>query len=131
MKTLIVVKPGWKRYPGLLFGIGVFAHGNGMAIILHHTATASKAFWEQFFPDNAKMADSERTTEYLISASSIFIIIEGDNAVELVKQRVVKTRKIYGKKDADIKNVLHSSDSEESAQKEIGLVIEFMSQDRL
>jgi nucleoside diphosphate kinase len=64
-------------------------------------------------------------------SSCIFIIFEGEDAVKRVRDWVVKIRSHYNKSSKDTDNVMHASDMEESAKKEIEFVIEFITKSRL
>ena len=131
MRTLLIVKPGWKRYPGLLFGIGAFIRVKNLDICLEHTTIACRKFWEEFYQSHSKAPYFEEMINYLTSSKYIFMILDGDLVVKSVRERVIEIRARYGKKGKDTKNVLHASDSEENAQKEIDLVIDFLAHDRL
>ena len=132
MRTLMIVKPGWKKFPGLLFGIGAFAHIKHLEICLKHFARPTREFWERFYQSHTNAPYFEEMIKYLTSSHSIFLIFEGnDEVIQLIRNRVVEIRTRYGKTGKDTKNILHASDSNESAQREIELVIDSITHNRL
>jgi len=116
MKTLIVLKPGWKDHSGLVLEITF-----GFYFTLTKEAKVSKRFWMKFYPSDVKTAEFKKKVKYLSSSSCFFIILEGEKVVELIKSRIGGIRKKYGRKSTDIENIAHSSRSNAEAKREIEL----------
>jgi nucleoside-diphosphate kinase len=130
-QTVMIIKPRWDEYPGLLITIAGFISKNNLAVSLHHAATAKREFWEEFYSSHNQSSYFEEMVTYLTSSDSIFFVFEGGGAVQLVREWVVKIRARYGKSSRDTQNIAHASDSEAGAEREVKIVKEFRDKGRL
>lgn len=125
MKTLIIVKPDWVDNRSLLSEIFNFIKENDLQIVLSERFTLKEDFWRKFYVDHSGTFYFEEMIKWMSSLPSLFLIIEGDKAVDLVRQKVVGVngsglRLKY--QISELKNVVHASDSEDSAKQELDLV---------
>ena len=131
MKTLVIVKPGFKQYPGLLFGIGSFIYAKRWDTLFNKTVQPPREFWEKLYSAQKDQPFFEEMIRYLISSWSIGIIIEGDDVVRLMRVRAVEIRARHGKSGKVFKDIVHSSENDGDAEREVNLFIEFLSRGRL
>lgn len=130
MKTLVVLKPGWEKHPSVVYGIVKFISKNFLKVSLHRTAKPTKKFWKKFYSCFNGTDSFKERVGYMSSSSSVFYIIEGNDIVKLVKDRInEKVHARYGKDDADIANIIHASSTEKNALVEIELVNELFSKE--
>jgi len=126
-KTLSIIKPdGVAR--GLIGEVIKRLENNGLKIICMKTLKMTKAQAESFYAVHKERPFFESLTYFMTSGPIVVMVLEGENAI-------AKYRKIMGATDyreaaegtirkdfaTDIeKNIVHGSDSPETAASEIG-----------
>ncbi|MFA5652087.1 MAG: nucleoside-diphosphate kinase [Candidatus Paceibacterota bacterium] len=131
LETLVILKPGWEKNDFLLYGIANrLISKNKLEILLKREFLPDRKFWESFYLKDAGTGYFEEMIQYLLSSKSNFFILKGgDNIIELARGRVTYERAKRRRKSSDIENFVHTSDSKESAEREIKLVREFLSKE--
>lgn len=124
MQTLVILKPGWEKYPRM-FHIAT----QGLYIVRHNEVLVTDEFWEKFYSSHVGKAYWKEMIEYLSSSTCVFIVLEWPCskgcAIELAREQIVKLRKKYNKTSKDTRNIAHASTSDEDAKRELELVEEF------
>lgn len=123
MQTLVILKPGWEKYPHLFHAVT-----KGFYVVRHCQALVSGEFWQKFYSSHVEKEYWKEMSEYLSSSPCVFIVLESSClkgcTIELVREQVVKIRKRHNKTSKDTRNIAHASTSDEDAKREIGLVNE-------
>jgi nucleoside-diphosphate kinase len=127
-KTLVLVKPDGVRR-GLVGQILSRFEAKGFAIEAMNLRTLDKQTADQHYAEHVEKAWYPELREFITSGPLISLILSGDQAVEVVRLMVGATdgRKAGpGTVRGDFslsnqENLIHASDSPESAAREIGL----------
>jgi len=124
MQTLVILKPGWENYPGLLQ-----AATQGLYIVQYSEVLVMDEFWMKFYQSHVDKKYWGEMSEYLSSSTCIFILLEWDClegcVIESARDQIVRLRKRYNKTSKDTRNIAHASTSDEDAKRELELVDEF------
>ena len=127
-RTFVIIKPdGVQR--GLIGDIINRFEKKGIKIIAMKMVTVDRALAEQHYGVHRGKPFFEPTVSYITSSPVVAMVLEGFNAIEMVRGMMGKTdpqkaemgtiRGDYGQFIG--RNIVHGSDSLENAQKEIAL----------
>lgn len=125
LKTLLIIKPDWVENLDLLSELYNLLQQYNFHIIYSKTITKDKFFWEKFYIHKLGSRYYNEMVEWMSSSPSIFIVIEGDNVIDIVRNIIIGRNGsgLRGKYQiSDVKNVAHTSDSETTATTEINLI---------
>jgi nucleoside-diphosphate kinase len=125
LKTLLIVKPDWVDNRELISELFYLIKENSLSIIHFRRFSFDEIFWKEFYKKHLQTSFFNKLIQYMSSAPSLIIIIEGERAVDIVRWQIIgrKGSGLRGKYQIDeLRNVAHASDSEENAGTEIGLV---------
>ncbi|WP_129598001.1 nucleoside-diphosphate kinase [Anaerophilus nitritogenes] len=125
-KTLVIIKPdGVKR--GLMGEIIKRYERKGLKIIDSKMVQADREILQKHYEEHKGKDFYEELITYMMSGKIVVMILEGENAIQIV-------RKIHGKTnplDAELgtirgdfansttQNIVHASDSKESSEREM------------
>lgn len=122
-QTLIIVKPdGLAR--GLVGQILCDVQSNGLSVIDHARVQVDRTWVEKLYAGEEQEIYFKEVVNWVSSAPVLFLRIQGEQAVEKIKRRIVGRypEGIRGRYSKNwIKNVAHASDSEKSAERELKL----------
>ena len=127
-RTLVLVKPdGVER--GLVGEVIARIERKGLKLAALELRTADRATAEQHYAEHVGKGFFEGLVDYITSSPIIAIVFEGANAVAASRQLMGSTRPTEaapGTIRADFglevgRNLVHGSDSPESAAREIGI----------
>ncbi|MCD6359030.1 MAG: nucleoside-diphosphate kinase [Dehalococcoidia bacterium] len=127
-KTLILIKPdGVQR--GLIGQIVTRFERRGLKIVAMKLLQMDTALAHQHYAIHKDKAFFKNLVDFITSGPIVAIVIEGDNAVAIARNTMGKTNPaeaslgtIRGDFGVDIgRNLVHGSDSEENAKKEVGI----------
>jgi nucleoside-diphosphate kinase len=127
-KTLVLVKPDGVRR-GLVGQILSRFEAKGFSIVAMNLRTLDKQTADQHYAEHVEKAWYPELREFITSGPLVSLILSGDQAVEVVRLMVGATD---GRKAApgtvrgdfslsNQENLIHASDSPESAAREIAL----------
>lgn len=122
MRTLIIVKPDWAENQILLNELFYLIRQYELTIVFSKKILMDQNFWKNFYSSHSCTSYFDEMIKWMSNSPSIFLIIEGENAVNLVRWQIIgrNGNGIRGKYQInELKNVAHASDSENSANKEI------------
>ena len=125
MRTLTIAESGHERTPMLMMGVLSYLSAKGKKYQKVISTIMPPEFWKEIFPNI-----SEKELVRLTTSASLFFIVEGDDVVELMKKKVTEVNAYYKDNMQGWKNCLYSSPSKEVAEKEIGILIKYVSQGR-
>jgi len=125
LRTLIIVKPDWAKNDDLISELFCLIKWHGLVVLFSKGAILERTFWSEFYADHVRTSYFEEMVQWMSSSSSLFVVVEGERAVGLVRWKIVGRngsglRAKY--QVSELKNVAHASDSESSAIREIELV---------
>jgi len=127
-RTLVLIKPdGVQR--GLIGEIIARFENRGLQLIAMKLEIVDTAFAEKHYAAHVGKPFYKGLIKYIISSPIIAMVWEGSNAIEAVRQTVGSTNPIEAspgtiRHDLSIitsRNLVHASDSEKTANKEIAL----------
>ncbi|BBJ27864.1 nucleoside diphosphate kinase [Athalassotoga saccharophila] len=125
-RTLVLIKPdGVER--GLVGEIISRFEKKGFKIAEMKMFKMDRALAEAHYEDHKGRPYYEKLINYITSGKTVAMVLEGDNAVEIVRMMIGKTSPLEalpGTIRGDLAlnvtvNLVHASDSQESAKKEI------------
>jgi nucleoside-diphosphate kinase len=127
-KTLVLVKPDGVRR-GLVGQILSRFEAKGFTIVAANLRTLDKQTADQHYAEHVEKGWYGELREFITSGPLLSLVLEGDQAVEVVRLRVGATD---GRKAApgtvrgdfslsNQENLIHASDSPESAAREMAL----------
>ena len=119
------MKPEWVENNILLSELFRLIKTHQLNIIFFQKAFLKNDFWKEFYMDHVGANYFEEMIQWMSSSPSIFFIVDGDKAVDLVRWQIIGRNGsgLRGKYQvSELKNVAHASDSEKSAIREIQLV---------
>jgi nucleoside-diphosphate kinase len=127
-KTLVLVKPDGVRR-GLVGAILARFEGKGFGIVAMNLRTLDKQTADQHYAEHVEKGWYPELREFITSGPLVSLILSGDQAIEVVRLMVGATD---GRKAApgtvrgdfslsNQENLIHASDSPESAAREIAL----------
>jgi nucleoside-diphosphate kinase len=127
-KTLVLIKPDAVQR-GLIGEIITRFEKRGLKIVAMKLIKPSRELAEKHYAVHKGKPFFEPTVKYITSSPVVAMILEGNNAIELVRKMMGKTNPqeaapgtIRGDLAQDIgRNVVHGSDSKETAEYEINL----------
>ncbi|MBI4415876.1 MAG: nucleoside-diphosphate kinase [Euryarchaeota archaeon] len=127
-RTFVLIKPdGVQR--GLVGEIVRRFENRGLQLVALKMVRISKALAEEYYAEHKGKAFFEGLVEYVTSGPTVAMLWEGDNAVAVVRKTMGATDPVKaepGTIRADFglsigRNVIHGSDSLESAKREAAL----------
>ncbi len=127
-RTFVMIKPDAVQR-GLIGEIISRLERKGLKIVAMKMLSVSKELAEKHYAEHREKPFFESLVSYITSAPVVAIVVEGKNAVKVVRTLVGATNPqeaqpgtIRGDFGMDIgRNVIHASDSLESAEREISL----------
>ncbi|MFA7662724.1 MAG: nucleoside-diphosphate kinase [Patescibacteria group bacterium] len=129
--TVLIIKPEPKpkpeKYEKLSSLVESMIVKNDFRVLFCEEIMMSVEFCKNFYSYHVLSPYFVEMLEYLTSGPSVALFIKGENAVKIVREFVIETRKTFGKSGADANNLLHGSDSANSAKKERNIVKKFLS----
>lgn len=134
-QSYVMVKPEFAQYPRAIYEIARRLERNGLDIdtagyIKYDKERAQQHYGKSLYPDLEK---------YITSDLSYGMIVEGENAIAVIKELVGSTKdpapgtirydipKMLGLERRITENVVHVSDSKQAAEHEIGIFKELFS----
>ena len=127
-RTFVIIKPDAVQR-GLIGKIITRFEGKGIKIVAMKLVSVSKELAEKHYSIHKGKPFFDSTVKYITSSPVIAIILEGNNAIEMVRGMMGKTdpqkadmgtiRGDYGQFIG--RNIVHGSDSPENAEFEINL----------
>ncbi|MGB2841283.1 MAG: nucleoside-diphosphate kinase [Halobacteriota archaeon] len=130
-RTFLMIKPeGVAR--GLIGEIIGRFERKGFGIVALTLSTISRAVAEKQYEEHRGKDFFEGLVSYMSSAPTVSMVIEGENAIAVAREMAgvtdpkrAKPGTIRGDYGLDVqRNVIHASDSEESARREISIHFE-------
>nr|3VVT_A Chain A, Nucleoside diphosphate kinase [synthetic construct]3VVT_B Chain B, Nucleoside diphosphate kinase [synthetic construct] len=127
-RTFVMIKPdGVQR--GLIGEIISRFERKGLKIVAMKMMRISREMAEKHYAEHREKPFFSALVDYITSGPVVAMVLEGKNAVEVVRKMVGATNPkeaapgtIRGDFGLDVgKNVIHASDSPESAEREISL----------
>lgn len=122
-QTLLIIKPD-----GLAKGlVGTILNTIKLydLLVVDHARVQIDSEWaEELYADKKQDAHFKETTAWISSNTVLFLKIQGDEAIEKVKKRIIGRypEGLRGQYSEDrVKNVAHASDSEDAAKLELRL----------
>ena len=140
-RTFVMIKPdGVMR--GLVGEVIQRIERKGLKVVAMKMMNVSREMAEEHYKEHVGKSFYEKLINYITSGPVVAMVVEGDEAVDVVRRIIGKTDPkealpgtIRGDLAMDIgRNVVHGSDSEESAYREISLFFsddEILSYDRV
>ncbi len=127
-KTFVMIKPG-AVHRGLIGEIVTRFETRGLNIIAMKVINVTKEQAMEHYAVHKEKPFYQDLVDYLMSGPVVVMVIKGENVIELVRHMAGDTNPIKalpgtirGDYSADIQNnIVHTSDSPESAQHEIGI----------
>lgn len=127
-RTFVMIKPDAVQR-GLIGKIISRLEKKGLKIVAMKMLSVSKELAERHYAEHREKPFFENLVSYITSAPVVAMVVEGKNAVKVVRTLVGATNPqealpgtIRGDFGMDIgRNVIHASDSLESAEREISL----------
>ncbi len=127
-RTFVMIKPDAVQR-GLIGEIISRLERKGLKIVAMKMLSVSKELAEKHYAEHREKPFFESLVSYITSAPVVAMVVEGKNAVKVVRTLVGATNPqeaqpgtIRGDFGMDIgRNVIHASDSLESAEREISL----------
>lgn len=127
-KTLVIVKPdGVKR--GLIGEVISRYERKGLKIVECKMIEADRDTLEKHYIEHREKPFYEELVSYMMNGSIMVMIVEGNNAIKLVRNINGKTNPLDAEPgtirgdfaNTMTENIVHASDSEESAEREISI----------
>ena len=118
-KTLVVGME-LNRYPIMMLGIISFINATGFSYVKILSGIVSEEVWLNIFPT----LDKSRL-KHLTSSPSMFLIVEGDNSVKKMADKVREVSEYYRDNTKGWKGSISSSTSLESAETEIKIAVAY------
>ena len=127
-RTFVLLKPDAVQR-GLVGKVVARFEGRGLKLVGLKMLRVSRSLAETYYAEHKGKAFFEPLMQYVGSGPVVAMVLEGDNAVPVVRKMMGKTNSaeaepgtIRGDYALTIgRNVIHGSDSPETAKKEIGL----------
>jgi nucleoside-diphosphate kinase len=129
--TLVIVKPDGVAQK-LGDRIKAIYVKRGLRIVAEHQARYLSPFWMEFYAEHRSRHYFDQLVNFMVSGPVLFLRLRGPNAVKLVRQlngvtdpiKRTKTsiRGQWAKGKVGPDNIVHGSDSPESAQRELRLL---------
>ncbi|UCG69957.1 MAG: nucleoside-diphosphate kinase [Thermoplasmata archaeon] len=127
-RTFVMLKPG-SIQRGLIGNIISRFEARGLKIIAMKMMSVSEELAERHYAEHKGKPFYESLVNYITSGPVVAMVIEGPNAISVVRNMMGKTdpqESAPGTIRGDFglftgKNIVHGSDSENSAKREIGL----------
>lgn len=127
-RTLVIIKPdGVQR--GLIGEITTRLERRGLKLVALELRQIDRTLAEQHYAEHEGKGFYEGLIDYITSAPSVTMVLEGPGAIGITRETVGKTNPALaapGTIRADFalmtgRNLIHASDGSESAAREIGL----------
>ncbi|SDZ25663.1 nucleoside diphosphate kinase [Proteiniborus ethanoligenes] len=127
-RTLVIVKPdGIKR--GLIGEVISRYERKGLKIVECRMIEADKATLEKHYIEHREKPFYEELVSYMMGGSIMVMIVEGNNAIKLVRNINGKTNPVDAEPgtirgdfaNTMTENIVHASDSVEAAEREISI----------
>ncbi len=122
---MIIVKPDWVENTVFVDELLVLIKKHGLHIVLFKKFSPSEDFWRKFYMKYTTAFFFEELIHYMSSAPLLLLIVEGVEAIDIVRWQIIGRRGsgLRGKYQInELRNVAHASDSEETARAELQLV---------
>jgi len=96
-------------------------HSYKVDFMLQTSITQRQA--ENFYAEHQDKKFFNRLVRFMCSGPAIFCIFTGDNVIKEGRNIIKKIRAEYADKEHTERNVIHGSDSQQSAEREIGFIL--------
>jgi nucleoside-diphosphate kinase len=120
----MILKPNGLENPNVRREALDIIANNGLIVLSSEVGRLPRVAWEEFYSAHMGKFFFDRMMEWLAGASVEVFVVEGPDCVAIIRNQVVKyLRTKY--QTTDEKNLIHSSDSVESFEREVAIVTQY------
>ena len=120
-KTLVVIKPDAFR-SGVWYKVIQILKNQGLRIVLARFLWSDREMMEDLYAEHKDKPFFNLLIDHMMSGLNLALCLEGQSAVSKSRATCLDIREIYASRTDLSANVVHGSDSFESAQREIQVI---------
>ncbi len=127
MEAAIVEKRGFKNRPDLHKLVLYIAEFLGLEIVRIFIGKPTEEFCKKWYEAHSKKDFFKELVSFMSGDENMFIVVKGGpDVVKKVRMLVDVVRILFEVSSKSADNVIHGSGSDEDANKEVGLIIDWL-----